>query len=519
MRYLVSGAQMKEIDRFTIQEVGIPSLVLMERAAMAVAEEAHRAAGPGGRVLAAAGLGNNGADAVAAARMLKEKGHPAAVILAGDPERGTEELKLQIEIARRLGVEIEQFGDFIPGGCSVLIDGVFGVGLNRPVTGNYGDFLRFLKEIQAETVVAVDVPSGVSSDTGALLGPALRADVTVTFGYEKIGCAVYPGKDYCGRLVVADAGFPAEAVRRSGASVFTWEKEDLSRLPARPAYSNKGTFGKVLVAGGRKNMAGAACLAALAAYRMGAGLVKILTPEANREILQTFLPEAVLIPYEEDRLFEEGGLSQEDVEQLCREASAVVLGPGLGRDETAGKLVQAVLSAACSPVVLDADGLNAVAEREEFTRYFTENIVITPHLLEMSRLLGVPVGEIQKDLVGTAARYADRYGITCVLKDAATVVAGGDGSLFVNGSGCSAMAKGGTGDVLSGVIGALLAQGLDEPAAASLGVYVHGLAGERAAELHGEWAVLAKDVADALGDVCSCRGRQEIRKKEVKDDE
>lgn len=498
MRYLVKGTQMKEIDRFTITQVGIPSLVLMERAALAVAEEADRAAGPGGRILAAAGLGNNGADAVAAARMLKEKGHPAAVILVGDRERGTEELKLQLSIAERLGVTVEQFGDFIPGGCEVLIDGVFGVGLNRPVTGRYEEFLRFLSEIKAGTVVAVDVPSGISSDTGSLLGPALRADVTVTFGYEKLGTAVYPGKDYRGRLVVADAGFPAEAAEKAGMSAFTFGREDLSRLPARPAYSNKGTFGKVLVVGGRKNMAGAAYLAALAAYRTGAGLVKILTPEENREILQTLLPEAVLIPYREEALLEEGGLTQEEVEGLCREASAVVLGPGLGRDEGAVKLVRAVLSAACSPLILDADGLNIVAEEEDLTRYFTENIVVTPHVLEMARLLHTSVKEVQKDIAGTAAGYADRYGITCVLKDAATVVAGKDGSLYVNSSGCSAMAKGGAGDVLSGVIGALLAQGMEEPEAAALGAYIHGLAGETAAARLGGRAVLARDLADSL---------------------
>ncbi|HIZ80462.1 MAG TPA: NAD(P)H-hydrate dehydratase [Candidatus Lachnoclostridium stercorigallinarum] len=517
MRYLVSGAQMKEIDRFTICDVGIPSLVLMERAAMAVAEESHRAAGPGGRIFAAAGLGNNGADAVAAARMLKEKGHPVSVILAGDPERGTEELKLQLKIAERLGVEVELFGDFIPGRCEVLIDGVFGVGLNRPVTGHYGEFLRFLQGISAKTVVAVDVPSGVSSDTGALLGPALRADVTVTFGYEKLGTAVYPGKDFRGRLVVADAGFPAEAARHAGVSAFTYEPEDVKRLPARPAYSHKGTFGKVLVVAGWKNMAGAAGLVGLAAYRMGAGLVKLLTPEENREILQTLLPEAVMIPYEKDLLFQEGGLSREDVEGLCREASAVVLGPGLGREKGAGELVRAVLSSACSPVVLDADGLNAVADNEELTRYFTENIIITPHLLEMSRLLHIPVEEIKKDIPGTARACADRWGITCVLKDAATAVAGGDGSLYINSSGCAAMAKGGSGDVLSGIIGALLAQGMSEPEAAALGVCVHGLAGERASAARGERAVLARDLADALGEVCQIS--QEIRKKEVNGNE
>lgn len=492
MRYLVSGRQMKEIDRYTIEEVGIPSLVLMERAAMAVAAAAHEAAGPGGRIIAAAGLGNNGADAVAAARMLKEMGHPVSLILAGDPERGTRELRIQTEIAKNLGISAGFFRDFLPGRYEVLIDGVFGVGLNRPVEGICGEFLSFLRTVQAETVIAVDLPSGVSADTGAVLGPALKADVTVTFGYEKLGTAVYPGKDFRGRLIVADAGFPRSAAEAAGVSAFAYEDEDRSLLPSRPAWSHKGTFGKVLVAAGAKNMAGAAYLAARAAYRTGAGLVQILSSGENREILQTLLPEAVMIPWEE-AVKESGRL-----EELCREASAVILGPGLGRDDRAADLVEAVLSAACSPVVLDADGLYAVADRPELTRYFTENIIVTPHMLEMARLLKKPLEEIRMDPIGTASRYADRYGVTCVLKDAATVVAGRDGSLCINASGCSAMAKGGSGDVLAGVIGGLLAQGADEFRAAGLGVFLHGKAGEAAADALGQRAVLAGDLADAL---------------------
>ncbi len=493
MRYLVSGSQMKEIDRYTIEEIGIPSMVLMERAAMAVAAEAHQAAGPGGPVIAAAGLGNNGADAVAAARMLKEMGHPVSLILAGDPDRGTEELKMQLKIAGSLGIHPEHFRDFIPGPCRVLIDGVFGVGLNRPVEGNYKDFLHFLSTVRSQTVIAVDLPSGISADTGAVMGPAVKADITVTFGCEKIGTAVYPGKSFCGRLVIADAGFPKAAVAAAAPAAFTYGKEDICMLPSRPARSHKGTFGKVLVAGGRKHMAGAAFLAARAAYRMGAGLVQILSTEENREIFQTLLPEAVMIPWEE------AGPETEALERLCREASAVVLGPGLGRDEQAASLVKAVLSTACSPVVLDADGLYALSVYQELTGYFTENIVITPHMLEMARLAHVSLEAIQADPVKAAAAYADQYGITCVLKDAATVVAGRSGSLYINSSGCPAMAKGGSGDVLAGVIGGLLAQGMEDEQAAALGVFLHGMAGEAAASALGDRAVLARDLADFLG--------------------
>ena len=500
MRYLVSSSQMKEIDRYTMDEIGIPSMVLMERAALAVAQEADRAAGGAGTVLAACGPGNNGADAAAAARILKEKGYSVTVVVAGKEDRGTQERKNQLAIARNLGMDVVEFSDFIPGQYDVVIDGGFGVGLNRPVEGYYREFLEFLKKIKSGYTVAVDLPSGVDSDRGTILGPVRKADVTVTFGYEKLGTAVYPGKAYRGRLVVADAGFPGQAFDYAGASAVTYEEEDRERLPARPAYSHKGTYGKVLVIGGRNHMAGAAYLAGLSAYRIGAGLVKFLAPESNREILQTLLPEAVMVPYGEEGESEIPDISQitEDgtLEQLCKEASAVILGPGLGRDEMAAKLVKSVLNLACSPVVLDADGLYAVAEHKEFTRYFTENIIITPHLLEMARLMDIPVEQIQGNLIQTASDYAEQYGITCVLKDAATVVAGKDGNLYINSSGCAAMAKGGAGDVLSGVIGGLLAQGMDEAEAAFLGVYLHGKAGEKAAESQGDRAVLARDLAD-----------------------
>ncbi|RGZ00667.1 NAD(P)H-hydrate dehydratase [Clostridium sp. AM58-1XD] len=504
MKYLVSSRQMKEIDRYTIEEIGIPSLVLMERAAMKVAEEAEKLSNLSDEILSVCGTGNNGADGVAAARMLKQKGYRVSVLLAGNRERGTKELRLQLDIAEKLDVPVMEFGEFLPGKCDILIDAVFGVGLGRPIEGKYKELIEVLKNLSPKKTIAVDIPSGIHGDSGAVMGCALPADVTVTFGYEKLGTALYPGRDYSGKVIVADIGFPEKSREHIGAAAFAMEKGDLAEIPRRPSYSNKGTFGKVLIVAGAKNMGGAAYLSALAAYRAGAGLVKVLTAEENRLVIQEKLPEAVVITYNTGIIMEnpeERNRFSILVERECRQADAVVLGPGLSQAHYVKTVVENVLSFVCSPVILDADGLNTIAEYPELTGYYTENVIITPHLGEMARLTGKTVSEIRENLLETAVNYAGKFGITCVLKDAATVVADKEGKISVNKSGCSAMAKGGSGDVLTGMIAALIAQGMEESAAARMGVYLHGLCGERAAAKAGAYGVLAHEIADEAGNV------------------
>lgn len=505
MKYLVNGREMKEIDRCSIEEYKIPSLVLMERAALAVAGEVKKRVPEGGRVLAACGTGNNGADGIAAARILFLQGMDAAILLPDLKKRGSEEFLTQLLIAERLGIPVCECKDFIPGTYDVVIDGVFGIGLSRNVDGAYKEMLEQVSSLRREKngplVVAVDMPSGISSDDGKIMGCALKADVTVTFGLQKLGQVMYPGRDYCGQLVTADIGFPKAAVRGGGSYACCYEKADLSLVPVRPPYSNKGTFGKVLVAAGTVRMAGAAYFAALAAYRCGAGLVKILTEEENRTILQERLPEAVLASYEgvwADRC-------EEDFRDFLKDqlewADVIVLGPGLGKSSHAKTLVEAVLCDAYVPIIMDADAINLAAENRQFLNYFTENIIITPHLGEMARLTGHTVEEIRDDLIGTARQFTEEYGVTCVLKDAATVISRKDGKLYVNASGSPAMAKGGSGDVLSGTIAGLIAIGMEDCEAASFGVYLHGLAGEKAAETFGIHSVLAGELAGCLGEV------------------
>ena len=252
MRYVVTGEQMKEIDRYTIETIGIPSLVLMERAAMAVAKEAEKLAGKNDIIWAVCGTGNNGADGVAAARMLAMRGYSVTIIIVGNMERGTREFHTQRMIAGNLNLSMVEWRDFIPGRCDLIIDGVFGVGLTRDVEGEYRKVLESLGKMDRAKVIAVDIPSGIHSTTGQIMGTAIKADVTVTFGWEKLGSILYPGREYCGKVIVEDIGFWSMSLNRMGPLTWTYGKEDLSGLPKRPDYSNKGTFGKVLLVAGSK---------------------------------------------------------------------------------------------------------------------------------------------------------------------------------------------------------------------------------------------------------------------------
>ena len=514
MKAVLNGKEMKEFDARSIKGYGIPSLVLMERAAMAVAEKAEEILEKeeAGTVWSVCGFGNNGADGVAAARMLFLKGYDVKIVFPQRDGKGSEELEAQLNVVKRLGIPVMTAEDLpdlvekkIPAqpfrkagerkrSCrGVILDAIFGIGLSRNVEGAYRKLIRWINGQEDMKVIAVDVPSGISSDNGSVMGDAVRADMTVTFGEKKLGQVLFPGRELCGHLLVKDVGFVPESSAEREKHVQMLDREDLLRIPARMADSNKGTYGKVLVMAGAKNMAGASLLSARAAYRMGAGLVKVFTPEENRLIVQEKLPEAILATYDTKE-------AEKDPENFARKiaretewADVIVLGPGIGMEDYARCMVENVLKDAYVPIILDADALNLAAEYRELTGYFTEK--------EMSRLTGIQIEEMKENPVRTAREFADQYGVVCVLKDAATVIAGRDGKTFVNGSGTPAMAKGGSGDVLTGVIAGLVALGLEESDAAALGVYVHGLAGEAAEKHFGVHGVLAGEIADCLSEV------------------
>ncbi|HZY04771.1 MAG TPA: NAD(P)H-hydrate dehydratase [Anaeromyxobacteraceae bacterium] len=502
---LVGSAEMREIDRTAIERFGIPALTLMDRAGRAVSEAARELAGPHGRVVVVCGGGNNGGDGYVAARLLRAAGRDARVVALVPADRLPPDARAVREQAERSGVPIDDSGelaDFEAGPEDVVVDALLGTGLARAPEGPFAEAIARVVELRAHgaRVLAVDVPSGLSADTGRPLGACVRADRTVTFGFMKRGLFIHPGVEYAGEVMVADIGIPTAAAERVPVSCEALaEEEARALLPPRRRDAHKGDAGRVLVVAGSPGKTGAAHLALTGALRGGAGLV---TLAARPEVLPLALagrPEAMSLALPGD-----GPLGRADLDALAAAArgmDALVIGPGIPRGpETAG-LLRAFLERARLPAALDADALNALAEVPTLLERLPPGLVLTPHPGEMARLAGIPVEAVQDDRIGVAASRARAWGAAVVLKGARTVVADPSGPPAVIPTGNPGMASGGTGDVLAGLTGALLAGGLDTRAAARVGAWVHGRAGDLGARRFGERGLLAGDLAEALGEV------------------
>ncbi len=490
MQYIVNSGEMKRYDASTSEHFHIPSIVLMERAAVAFVEELSGRDMDLSRTLIVCGNGNNGGDGLAIARLLVLAGKQVKVVIPREG-RATEQNLLQQRILAAYGVQVITGAVPEYDGCTAVIDALFGVGLSRKPEGVFSAALQAMNAAAGHKI-AVDIASGISADDGSVPGEAFRADLTVTFAYAKAGMLLWPGNTYSGEVVVKDIGIDERSWLGQKPKLAALCREDLVRLPARAGHSNKGTFGKVLVAAGSVNMAGAACLCARAAYAAGCGLVQVLTPEENRLIVQSVVPEAVLVTYS----------AQNPLEEVFAEAvsgaDAIVCGPGTGKGEAAAKLLSCVLAQSAVPVLLDADALNLIAERPELFRHPRAALVVTPHIGEMSRLRGLPVAEIQGALQKTAEEFALEYDAVTVLKDERTLTSVPNGQTWLNLSGNCGMATAGSGDVLSGVIASLMAQGLPAGEAAPLGVYLHGLAGDVVLPETGSAGMTAGDLIAGL---------------------
>ena len=374
-----------------------------------------------------------------------------------------------------------------------IIDAVFGIGLSRPLDESYIDIIRMMNLIKG-VKIAVDIPSGINADDGQMMGNAVKCDHTITFSFGKIGQYLWPGCEYAGKIHVVDMGITEASWLEKKPSMACLEKSDFKLLPKRPAHSNKGTFGKLLVIAGSVNMAGAAIFAAKAAYRCGVGLVKVFTQEANRNIIQQTIPEALVSTYSES-------LDKEKLIADIQWADAIVIGPGLGQSALAKAMVEIVRTAAGVPVVWDADGINILSENTDDLMLPHTEYILTPHIGEFSRLVKKSIPWIQEHLIESAIDFARTYDVICVLKDFRTVSANPYGTSYLNLSGNNGMATGGSGDVLAGVIGALLSQGVNGIEASAIGAYIHGLAGDTAREKMGTHSIMASDIIDALKDV------------------
>lgn len=497
MQYIGSGDEMQRIDAYSIETVGIPGIVLMERAALVMEEEIVCRFPSPVSVTVIAERGNNGGDGLALGRLLLARGYTVSFYEIGGVRHASESYQTQRKILENLGVH---FLEKLPDKDSdIWVDAVFGVGLKRDVAGIQREVLEEVNT-RSGFKIAVDVPSGVDASSGKILGCAFQADLTITFGLSKIGLVLYPGASLAGEVVVKEIGFPEEAVEAVLPKTIRYTKEDLCRLPKRWPWSNKGSYGKVLLIVGTKNMAGAAYLSATAAYRTGSGLVRIFTCEENREILQSRVPEAIMTTYASD----EEALAK--LPEALDWATVIGIGPGLGQNARTARLLTAVLQRGSCPLVIDADGINTLAALKQNGSVSSEYdsygapIILTPHLKEMERLTGKKVAEIQNTLMETAREAADATHIF-VLKDARTIVSDGSAPTYINMSGNNGMATGGSGDVLTGILCGLLAGGLSALEAARLGVYCHGLAGDAAAKEKGYYGMTAGDLLTYLPDI------------------
>lgn len=509
MKYLVTASEMKQYDANTIEKTGIPGMVLMERAAL-VALHVIEEQFPEGRehifVLIVAGMGNNGGDGLALARLLCEDGFNVEVWGIGNPDKASEQWRLQREILRHYSVTFQDKPEILAnypatfGGrpqraeYDIIVDALFGVGLSRELTGEYGTAIHYCNEHKAFKL-ALDVPSGICSDTGRLLGVwGFCADVTVTFGFAKRGLFQYPGCIYAGKVITAPIGITENSFYGQMPGMFVYDEPVEELLRKRSPAGNKGTFGKVLLIAGSLNMAGAAVLSAKAAYRIGAGMVKVLTPPENRVILQERVPEALVGTYE-------------DLEEGLRWANVIGIGSGLGQSSEAHEVLKKVIFESRLPILLDGDALNLLANDESLKKELSiqgqgENgreIILTPHVGELSRLTGKSIPELKEDLTAHASLLASELHGVVAAKDARTYVCREGKPVCMNIRGNSGMATAGSGDVLAGCILGLWAQGEEAFRAACVGVYAHAVAGDAAAQAHGEYGCMAGDIAEELG--------------------
>ncbi len=489
MKWVVTPQQMSALDAYMINRVGIPGIVLMENAASAAAQEVIRRLPENGRVLVVCGGGNNGGDGLAVLRQLVMRGVEARAVLLVDPERLTGDARLNYEVAVSCGLRIAREVRF--DACDLIVDAIFGTGLSRDVSGA---FYEVIESINASgiPVVAVDIPSGVDGASGRVRGIAVRACATVTFQCVKYGHLLFPGRELTGELIVAPIGICGEERTRD---MGQWlEDEDIAALlPPRKADSHKGANGRALLMAGSEAYTGAALMSAAAALRCGTGLLKVAVPRLVKPAFSA-LPEAMCIPVGDGGEWDTA--ASKETASYFDTNDVLALGPGMGSGESVPALLEKALKAK-KPIVIDADGLNALARNPHLFALLHENVILTPHPGEMARLMKIGTDEVIDHPRETAVQAADEWGCTVLLKGAVSMIAAPE-KLTVNTTGNAGLAKGGSGDVLTGIILALLAQGLSAYDAARAGSYLLGTSADRALALLEKRWLMPRDVVAAV---------------------
>lgn len=527
MRILTAEA-MREVDRAAIEELGIPGLVLMENAALGVAEAIGQAFGETERAAIFCGPGNNGGDGLAVARHLAVRGWEVRIFLVTGGRAPSEDCATHLAICRAMELSLREIstGDDLDEAaesaaeCDLVVDALFGTGLARALSGIFAHVVELINELPAP-VVAVDLPSGLSGSRPEPLGPHVQADLTVTFAAPKVAHVFPPAAEAVGEMVVTDLGIPSrlvEEVEEADGDLHLLMGDELSELlPAREPDSHKGDYGHALIVAGSPGKAGAAILAARAAVRSGAGLVTAAVPEPIVQTVDLGSIESMTLPLPAGASGQITEAAADAVLKAAEGKAVLALGPGLGAEPATAAAIRRIVLDGPLPLVIDADGINAFAGRAADLAGRRTETVLTPHPGELGRLLGIPTAEVQADRVAAVRRAAEETGAIVVLKGHLTLVASGR-AVFVNRTGNPGMATGGSGDVLTGMIAGLLAQGLDALDATLLATWLHGLAGDLAAARRGEVSLAAGDLLETLPEAfAELTGEEEDEEEEDHD--
>jgi hydroxyethylthiazole kinase-like uncharacterized protein yjeF len=504
---VVTAEQMRELDRQTIQQYGVPSLTLMERAGAGIAQailERFSANAKKG-VLIVAGKGNNGGDGFVVARLLKKKRIPCEIaLLARQDELSTDAahnlrafLKLKGKVTEIAAIKLDLLSQKLSKN-GLIVDAILGTGMKNDVRGLFADAITLINAAGLP-IVAVDIPSGLDTDKGTPLGVAVQAEMTVALGNPKLGEVIYPGLNFVGDLVVVDIGIDPRALAMVTRRTDLLEREEIGWLvPRRAADSHKGTYGHLVVIAGSRGKTGAAILACRAAMRAGAGLVTLAAPRSLNTIFAASLVEVMTEPLRDNDAEEAEPLSDIEWQSLLTRKNAVLFGPGIGVNAGAQNMLHWLLRHLTVPWVIDADGLNLLAMDLGRLRHAKIAPILTPHPGEMARLIGKETAAVNADRVGIARAFALEHHCHVVLKGARSVIASADGQVSINPTGNPGMASGGMGDVLAGILTALLGQGLSSADAMKLGVFLHGSVGDQVAQSQGEIGLIASDIIDGL---------------------
>lgn len=505
IEYILTSEEMQQYDRNTAEYFQIPELLLMEQAAMTATDEIVSMFPERNRkILILAGKGNNGGDAMAVARLLEQKGYKTRVCIVSNREIRREDFSrlagIQYDILKRMNISIVT--ELPTDSYDIVIDGIFGVGLNREISGNAEKIINFVNEVEGYKI-SLDIPSGICGTSGKVLGTAFRADCTITFAFLKRGLCLYPGAVYAGKIIKKEIGITKDSFLGRTPQMYALMGKVKEYLPVRNPAGHKGTFGKVLLVAGNKDMGGAAMLAGKAAMRSGCGMLRICTHKNQKTGILTMLPEAIVDVYE---------TKEEAVDCVLkgiRWADIIAMGPGMGTEDTSKALLNTVLQYSSKSLVLDADALNLLSipenlcyiKNKQRTEEGRRKLVLTPHPLELGRLLGKDKETIQNNGLELTNQLAEELHCTIVKKDARTIVCNGGNSFILNLCGNSGMATAGSGDVLTGIIASMLAVCSDTFEAAAIGVYIHGKAGDYVKEWNNEYSLVAGDLCQALTEV------------------